>query len=130
MKHLRQIARLITSRASALLAVAIHAFWLLRIETSLNGSATSARLATSSSASAEAVSDVLDKVSFACNGGIVQKYPDFLRQCQQHVDALRSATILNDGIERGKVVLDVAEEAAVYGAAVAAVVAECLPLSS
>jgi len=66
-------------------------------------------------------------VAFACNGGIVLKYPDFLKNCQHDVDELCRATreaAQEDGGKYGKVDLDVADEAAVYGAAVAAVVAQ------
>jgi hexokinase len=114
MLHLRSISRLVTRRAASLLAVAIHAFWLLRIETlgSSDGS----------------INNVLGQsVAFACNGGIVLKYPNFLKNCQNDVDALCNATrkaAKGDGGMYGKVDLDIADEAAVLGAAVAAVVAQ------
>jgi hexokinase len=115
---LRQISHLVARRAASLLAVAIHAFWLLRIETS--------------TLSKDIHGDIKGQtVAFACNGGIVLKYPGFLKQCQEDVDALVQATGREDGIEGegngyGRVILDLADEAAVYGAAVAAMVAKTL----
>ena len=107
-QDLRFIQRTITCvsyRASAYLAAGIHALCALRNTT-------------------EGIdpknADQLDRVmSIGCNGSVINKYPGFKERCQGLVDEMMDA----DGLGRGRVVLESAEEGSVLGAGVAAALA-------
>jgi hexokinase len=97
LKHIRTLVALISHRACALLATAIHAMWQLRVS-SLPVSATKPPPA-----------------SIACNGSVIERYPGFMTKTQQYLDKLVS----DSGVQPGSVVLEIAVESALYGAAVA-----------
>jgi len=89
LKHVRTLTALVSHRASALLATAVHALWQLRLSSM--------------------------PVSFAANGSVIERYPGFKARTQEYIDKLVSAS----GIQPGAVVLEMAIESALYGAAVA-----------
>ncbi|CAK4031940.1 related to Hexokinase-1 [Lecanosticta acicola] len=97
LEFIRDIARMVSKRAAAYLASALHALWKVRTESEgfAPGEAT--------------------HVTIACNGTIVEKYPDYRELCQRHLDDLCVAS----GASRGAVTLKMAPESSIYGAAVA-----------
>ncbi len=94
---LREIAQLISRRAATYLATALHALWRLR---------TAAEGLQPGEAS---------HVTIACNGTIVEKYPDFRACCQRQLDELCELS----GAAKGAVNLAMAPESSLFGAAVA-----------
>ncbi|TKA23340.1 hypothetical protein B0A50_07548 [Salinomyces thailandicus] len=94
---LRDLSRLVADRAAVYLAIALHALWTAR---------TAAEGLEPNEAS---------RVTIACNGTIVEKYPGFRAGCQGHLDALCMAS----GCEAGCVKLEMAPESSIFGAAVA-----------
>ncbi|PIA97731.1 Hexokinase-1 [Cercospora beticola] len=95
LQFVRDIAMLISRRASAYIATAMHALWRVRSES-------------------EAL-DNADGVTIACNGTIIEKYPGFRERCQQYLDDLCEKS----GAPRGAVTLSLAPESSIFGAAVA-----------
>lgn len=97
LEFIRDVGRLASKRGAAYLACALHALWAVR---------TSAEGAEPGEAS---------HVTIACDGSMVEKYPDF-RQCtQQYLDQL---CVLSGACD-GAVTLDLAPESSIFGAAVA-----------
>lgn len=97
LEFVRDIARMVSKRAAAYLASALHALWKVRTESEglAPGEAT--------------------HVTIACNGTIVEKYPGYRDLCQRHLDDLCVAS----GASRGAVTLKMAPESSIFGAAVA-----------
>jgi hexokinase len=97
MAFLRMVVESISRRAACYLAVVIHALWA--VEKDGSGVSESSR------------------TTIACNGSVIEKYPGFRQRCQGYV-----AEILSSGGEEGlqhEVLLEMADEAAILGAAVA-----------
>lgn len=94
---IRSAARLASNRAAAYLATALHALWAVR---------TSAEGLQPGEAS---------RVTIACDGSMVEKYPDFRQRTQRHLDQL---CVLSGGSE-GAVTLEMTPESSIFGAAVA-----------
>jgi hexokinase len=57
----------------------------------------------------------MGRVAVGCNGSVIERYPGFMQRSQEYLNRL----IEGDGAERDSVVLEVAWESAIYGAAVA-----------
>lgn len=94
---LRTVCQLVTRRAAAYLAVAIHALWALRLKEEGLGP------------------NEEDHITIGCNGSVIEKYPGFKAEAQRHLDEL---CVLSGG-HAGGIVVDIAVESAIYGAAVA-----------
>ncbi|KAI7674180.1 hexokinase-1 [Hortaea werneckii] len=81
LKFLSDLSKLIADRAAVYLAVALHALWVVRTEAE-----------TSSSDDVDddegGVDDDHKRVTIACNGTIVEKYPGFRTACQGFLDRL------------------------------------------
>lgn len=97
LEFIREVARLVSRRAAAYLATALHALWTIRTEAEglLPGDGT--------------------HVTVACNGTVVEKYPGYRELCQKHLDDL----CIQSGASRGAVTLKMAPESSIFGAAVA-----------
>lgn len=97
LEFIREVSRLVSRRAAAYLATALHALWTIRTESEglAPGEAT--------------------HVTIACNGTIVEKYPGYRELCQRRLDELCVAS----GASRGAVTLKMAPESSIFGAAVA-----------
>ena len=105
LEFIRDVGRLASRRAAAYLATSLHALWAVR---------TAAEGIEPGDAS---------RVTIACDGSMVEKYPGF-RQCtQQYLDRL----CVLSGASEGAVTLALAPESSIFGAAVAAA---CLEQSS
>jgi hexokinase len=94
----KQICQLVSRRAAAYLATAAHALWVMR-------------------ASSEGLCvQEAGHLSIGCNGSVIQHYPAFRELAQKHLDDLVELS----GGQGHSIVLETAEEAAIFGAAVAA----------
>lgn len=96
--YVRRIAHLVSHRAAAYLATGIHALWCLRVNAE--------RLPPSGAG----------QTAIACNGSVIEHYPSFRRICQGYVNEL----VALSGGPINSITLTVADESALYGAAVAA----------
>src|ERR1700712_284507 len=94
----KQICQLVSRRAAAYLATAAHALWVMRA--SLEGLR----------------AQEAGHLSIGCNGSVIQHYPAFRDLAQKHLDDLVELS----GGQGHSIVLETAEEAAIFGAAVAA----------
>lgn len=102
---LRSLAQLVSRRAQAYLATALHALWRLRTREEGFEPAQPA-----------------SHVSIACNGTLAEKYPGFLAGSQRVLDELcaRSGAVVGGGEGEGSAVkLEMAPESSIFGAAVA-----------
>lgn len=106
LQFVQQVSRLVSNRAAALVATAVHALWSLQQSLATSTSTVDSLLAQTPCA----------KATVACNGTVMEKYPDFRSRCQSYLDEL---TILS-GQDRGAVSIQMAKESSVFGAAVAA----------
>lgn len=97
LEFIRSAARLASNRAAAYLATALHALWAVR---------TSAEGLQPGEAS---------HVTIACDGSMVEKYPDFRARTQRYLDEV---CILSGG-SKGAVTLEMTPESSIFGAAVA-----------
>lgn len=106
LKAIRTISVAVTTRAAAYLACALHAMWRLRTK-----------------AEGFNLGDEKARITIACNGSIVEKFPNFKSRMQRFLDALVVANGSRSGIasgaKLGAVVLEVVGESSIEGAAVA-----------
>jgi hexokinase len=97
LRFVRQVCQLVSRRAAAYLATSIHALWSMR------AAAENLTLSTA------------DPVTIGCNGSVIERYPLFRSTCQSYLDEL----IELSGAHPQSVVLEIAVESAIFGAAVA-----------
>ncbi|KAA6412592.1 MAG: actin-like ATPase domain-containing [Lasallia pustulata] len=105
LRFVQRVVACVSRRASAYLAAGIHALWSLHY-------------------AAEGLdprgADQMGRVMrIGCNGSVINKYPGFRERCQGVLDDIMDA----EGLGRGRVVLESAEEGSVLGAGVAAALA-------
>ncbi|KAK4936026.1 N-acetylglucosamine kinase 1 [Elasticomyces elasticus] len=106
---LRAAAEAISYRASAYMAVAVHALWALQKDVDIN-------LFTSTGS---------PKTSIACNGSVILKYPDFKSRCEDFLRRLvKEGLAARSSSTSESIVLETTEEAAIYGAAIAVALSE------
>lgn len=98
LEFIRDIGRLASRRAAAYLATALHALWVVR---------TSSEGFEPGEAS---------QVTVACDGSMVEKYPEFRQLAQRYLDRL----CVISGATEGAVTLEMAPESSIFGAAVSA----------
>ncbi|KAK5698060.1 N-acetylglucosamine kinase 1 [Elasticomyces elasticus] len=94
---IREIAQLISRRAATYLATALHALWAFRMEAE------------------ELQPCKTSHITVACDGTIIEKYPEFRAACQRQLDEL----CILSGASKGAVSLAMAPESSLFGAAVA-----------
>lgn len=98
LRFVQAVVRSVSHRAAAYLATGIHALWLLRL-------------------SVEGLKPhEAGHVTIGCNGSIIERYPRFRSVAQ---DYLNDMIVASGGVP-DSVVLEVAYESAIFGAAVAA----------
>lgn len=107
LEAIRTISIAVTTRASAYLACAMHAMWKLR-----------------TGAENLQLTDEQAKVAIACNGSIIEKFPNFKERMQRYLDQLVCGAdgangAIDSGVRPATVVLEVVGESSVEGAAVA-----------
>ena len=102
MTFLRLAAQSISKRAAAYIAVAIHALWAVERKVSAKGSS---------------------KTTIACNGTVIEKYAGFRSRCESYIsDIIRYDA--EGGQADSEVFLEMADDAAILGAAVAVAIEE------
>lgn len=97
LQFIRKIAQLVSRRASAYLATALHALWVVRTR------------------SEGLEPGEASHVTIACDGSMVEKYPGFRARTQDYLDEL--CVLSGAGI--GTVTLALTPESSIFGAAVA-----------
>ena len=106
---LRMAAQSISRRAAAYLSTAIHALWALQKNTDINPHTPFGT----------------PKTSIACNGSVILKYPGFKDRCEGYIARMISeGSSIGAGLPVEKVVFEPTNEAALFGAAVAVVLAD------
>ncbi|KIW91930.1 uncharacterized protein Z519_07900 [Cladophialophora bantiana CBS 173.52] len=106
---LRAAAESISYRASAYIAVAVHALWALQKDTDVNPTTPNGT----------------PKTSIACNGSVILKYPGFKDRCEGFIrQMISTGSSAGGALGAEKVVLEPTHEAAVFGAAVAVALAD------
>lgn len=109
LNFLRTLAESISIRAAAYLAVAIHALWTLQKETNINPTTPFGT----------------PKTSIACTGSVIEKYPNFRTRCEGYIAQM--ITAVSPGFaefQPERVALEMTDEAALLGAAVAVALSE------
>lgn len=103
MVFLRLAASSISRRAAAYIATAIHALWV--VERKASGATEASR------------------TTIACNGSVIERYPGFRRMCQDYIaDIIECDT--DECLRNSEIVLQMAGDAAILGAAVAVAMAK------
>lgn len=100
---IRKVVESISRRAAAYMAIGIHALWAVE----RNACGTTGP----------------SKTSIACNGSVIEKYPGFRSKCQSYIADI-IACDATDTTPESEVVLKIADEAAILGAAVAVALGE------
>ena len=106
---LRAVAESISDRAAVYLAVALHALWTLQKETYINPTTPFGT----------------PKTSIACTGSVIEKYPNFRARCEGFIEEM--VTVGNPtfgAFPPEVVVLEVIDDAAILGAAVAVAISD------
>ncbi len=103
MKFLRIVVESISRRAAAYIAIAIHALWAVERKVSSRAEAS--------------------RTTIACNGSVIGKYPGFRSRCQADIaEMIRVGA--DEEAQESVIVLEMADEAATLGAAVAVAIGE------
>jgi hexokinase len=106
---LRAVAESISNRAAAYLAVALHALWTLQKETYVNPTTPFGT----------------PKTSIACTGSVIEKYPNFRARCEGFIEEMIAVGDRSFGsFPPELVVLEVIDDAAILGAAVAVAISD------
>ncbi|KAL9107705.1 MAG: hypothetical protein Q9227_007420 [Pyrenula ochraceoflavens] len=108
LSFLKCVAECVSRRAAAYLAIAIHALW------SLEKDAEESKVVEATAA----------KMTIACDGSVINKYPGFRDLCHQFLADLIDLTPAGSGSTRETIVLEPVQEATILGAAVAVAVCE------
>ncbi|KAF1352436.1 hypothetical protein BDV97DRAFT_292910 [Delphinella strobiligena] len=130
MHFIRNVSALVTTRAAAYVATAVHALWELQRDTSMEEAcpSTQANGHISTITSEERSGTKETRMTIACNGSIMEKYPDFKPRCQAYLDelALFSGQEYTPDENRrlAGVTIEMAAESSIFGAAVAAAAEE------
>lgn len=104
MAFLRVVAESISRRSAAYMAIAIHALWAVE------------RKAGSEMAEPS-------RTTIASNGSVIEKYPGFRARCQGYIAEMIECET-DPELRSSEIILQVADEAAILGAAVAVAVGE------
>jgi hexokinase len=106
---LRAVAESISNRATVYLAVALHALWTLQKETDINPTTPFGT----------------PKTSIACTGSVIEKYPNFRARCEGYIAEMIAVGDRSFGsFPLELVVLEVIDDAAILGAAVAVAISD------
>ncbi|KAL1301870.1 hypothetical protein AAFC00_006052 [Neodothiora populina] len=129
MRFVRQVSNMVTTRSAAYVATAVHALWELERDSAAACTSCHSQEAVSQSEKAEK-----PKMTVACNGSIMEKYPLFRTRCQGWLDDLVALSAACDAVrldgvdasnagepEKQVVCIEMAHESSIFGAAVAAV---------
>ena len=101
---IRDVTRLVTHRAAAYLATALHALWMVYADAEKS-------LATANSDDEQAAFATRANVTIACHGTIAEQYPGYRARCQRYLDDMCDGT--------RAITLALAPDSSILGAAVA-----------
>ena len=106
-QFLQTVAKAISTRATAYLAIAIHALWTLQKEYDI----------------APMTDAGVSRTTIACTGGVIENYPTFKLRCEEYIGQMLAASPqASEALPHQQVILELTVEGAVLGAAVAAAV--------
>ena len=109
MAFLRVVVESVSRRSAAYMAIAIHALWVVERK-----------------ASSKTVEP--SRTTIASNGSVIEKYPGFRSRCQDYIaEMIECDGSTEQELQGSEVILQVANEAAILGAAVAVAVGEGQP---
>ncbi|KAI2791455.1 Hexokinase-1 [Penicillium oxalicum] len=122
LRFLRRVSQVVSRRAAAYLATAIHSMWCLRneVEYPTTTSLPDDLVKGTSEVTVVESTDAEKNVSIACDGTVINKYPGFRDTCQSYLDQLSEQSHHTFG---SAIRLEAAPESAILGAAVAVAVA-------
>lgn len=121
LRFLRRVCQVVSRRAAGYLATGIHSMWCLGNESeSPATSSVTDSLKEAPEITVVESAEFAKKVSIACDGTVINKYPGFRDTCQDYLDALSERS--HPGSQCA-ISLDPAPESAILGAAVAVAVA-------
>lgn len=130
MHFIRNVSALVTTRAAAYVATAVHALWELQRDTSTTSEETAALSDTTNHGHMTKSGTKENRMTIACNGSIMEKYPHFKPRCQAYLDQLALLSgqehTQDENRRLAGVTIEMAAESSVFGAAVAAAAEEAL----
>lgn len=122
LRFIRRVCQVVSRRAAAYLATAIHSMWCLsnEVESSTAPSVADNLIKESPEITVVESDESAKNLSIACDGTVINKYPGFRDTCQSYLDQLSEKSHHSSG---SVIRLDPAPECAILGAAVAVAVA-------
>ncbi|GAB7348859.1 hypothetical protein MBLNU459_g7562t1 [Dothideomycetes sp. NU459] len=112
----RSVSKLVSNRAAGYVATAVHALWSLQRTASAPSTPSGPVFSSPSSSLGDDFHYRQSHVTIACNGSVMEKYPDFRARCQVFLNEL---AVLS-GADEHAISIEMAYESSVFGAAVAA----------
>lgn len=119
----RTLASMISQRSAAIIAAAVYAMWLLKIETEgefqhvLAGSADGTPARQNADAAGAELSIMHERTAVAFNGSVIERYPGYLEKCQGILNGLLLGDA-NVDAPTGVIEMVPAKESSLLGAAV------------
>lgn len=120
LRFVRRVCQVVSRRAAAYLATAIHSMWCLSNEVESPTSVSDNLIKESPEITVVESDESAKSLSIACDGTVINKYPGFRDTCQSYLDQLSEQSHQTTG---SMIRLDPAPESAILGAAVAVAVA-------
>ncbi|OOQ90859.1 Hexokinase-1 [Penicillium brasilianum] len=122
LRFIRRVCQVVSRRAAAYLATAIHSMWCLSndVESSTSPSVSDNLVKESPEITVVESGESAKNLSIACDGTVINKYPGFRDTCQSYLDQLSEQSHNTAG---SAIRLEPAPESAILGAAVAVAVA-------
>ncbi|KAE8155224.1 hypothetical protein BDV25DRAFT_146348 [Aspergillus avenaceus] len=126
LRFLRRVCQTVSTRSAGYLATAIHSMWCLRNEAEFAETASTTASIKETQEVTVVEAEHPQSLSIACDGSVINKYPGFQDRCQGYINQLvqesNLATRKLDALEPS-IRLELADESAILGAAVAVAVA-------
>ncbi|KAL1994578.1 hypothetical protein VTN49DRAFT_2048 [Thermomyces lanuginosus] len=126
LRFLQAVTRVVSKRAAGYLATAIHSMWCLQNQAESASKSVNLSKPGLSGTPDVTVSEVSSSatsspdLTIACDGSVINKYPGFRENCQRYLNTLTAQTNAASGEEGGgSITLELADESAIFGAAVA-----------
>lgn len=122
---LRRVCQTVSRRAAGYLATAIHSMWCLHNDAEAPHVASTVSAKEAPEVTVVESEEQCRNLSIACDGSVINKYPEFRDRCQRYLSQLTEQTNKSVGsMDAGpSISLELAPESAIVGAAVAVAVA-------
>ncbi|CRG89799.1 hypothetical protein PISL3812_06838 [Talaromyces islandicus] len=121
---IRHVCQCVSKRSAGYLSTAIHSMWCLRNEAEFPTSSSTESIKKTDDEElpqevtvTEIEAPATKKLSIACDGSVINKYPGFRDQCQAYLNMLTGSE--SEAEEEPSITLELANESAIFGAAVA-----------